>query len=151
MAQFLQLSGVTNKSIMKKVSVLLVAATALVWTACNKTESRYVDLGTGKSVELEKDPSTGLLVSTETKKPVYIYVDTEKNDTIYGSTGKVINGKVMKKEDGTFAYTGEYEFKAPDGDLKVEVEKDGDIKIKDGDSKIKIDGETGERKTKKDD
>ncbi len=33
-----------------------------------------------------------------------------------------------------------------DGDQKVEIEKDGDIKIKDGDNKVKIDGKTGERK-----
>jgi hypothetical protein len=136
---------------MKKTSLVVVLAAAFVWTACDKTESRYIDLSTGKKVELEKDPATGLMVSTETKKPVYIYVDTEKNDTIYGTTGKVINGQVLKKEDGTFAFTGEYEYKSADGDLKVEVEKDGDIKIKDGDNKLKIDGETGEKKSKKDD
>jgi hypothetical protein len=135
---------------MKKTSFLFVLAVAFVWTACDNTKSRYVDLSTGKAVELEKDESTGLMVSTETKKPVYIYVDTEKNDTIYGSTGKVINGQVMKKEDGSYAFTGDYEYKSADGNLKVEVEKDGDIKIKNGDDKLKVDGETGEKKSKKD-
>ena len=36
-------------------------------------------------------------------------------------------------------------------DYKVEVEKDGDVKIKNGNDKVKIDGKTGERKVKKDD
>jgi hypothetical protein len=31
------------------------------------------------------------------------------------------------------------------------VEADGDVKIKDGDKKVKIDGETGEKKVKNDD
>jgi hypothetical protein len=35
-------------------------------------------------------------------------------------------------------------------DYKMKVEKDGDVKIKDGDKKTKIDGETGEKKVKKD-
>ena len=33
-------------------------------------------------------------------------------------------------------------------DYKEEVAKDGDITIKDGNKKIKIDGETGEREVK---
>jgi len=136
---------------MKKLSLLFVVAAAGIWVSCEQTQSRYIDLGNGKEVKLEKDPASGLMVSTETKKPVYIYVDTKTNDTIYGSTGKVINGKVVKKDDGGYAYTGDYEYKSPDGELKVEVEKDGDIKIKDGDSKLKVDGKTGEKKSKKDD
>ncbi|MCE3281938.1 MAG: hypothetical protein K0Q66_675 [Chitinophagaceae bacterium] len=34
---------------------------------------------------------------------------------------------------------------------KKKVEDDGDVKIKDGDVKVKIDKETGERKVKRDD
>ncbi len=128
----------------------LIAFAAILFTSC-KPKDRYLDLSTGKAVELEKDPETGLMVNAATKKPVYIYVDTETNDTIYGSTGKVVNGQVVKTEGGEYKYRGDYEYKSPDGDLKVEVEKDGDIKIKDGDSKLKIDGETGERKVKHDD
>ena len=136
---------------MKKLSLVFVIAAAGIWVSCEQTQSRYIDLGSGKEVKLEKDPASGLMVSTETKKPVYIYVDTKTNDTIYGSTGKVINGEVVKKDDGGYAYTGDYKYKSPDGDLKVVVEKDGDIKIKDGDSKLKVDGKTGEKKSKKDD
>lgn len=139
---------------MKKISFafLITAGIAFAMTSCSRSgDSRYIDLATGKEVKLVKDEGTGLWVNAETKKPVYIYVDTKTNDTIYGSTGKVINGQVVKLEEGGYRYSGDYEYKSPDGDVKVEVEKDGDIKIKDGDSKIKIDGETGEKKVKNDD
>jgi hypothetical protein len=49
----------------------------------------------------------------------------------------------VQSEDG--------ETKIKDGEYKKEVEKDGDITIKDGKTKVKIDGETGEKKVKKDD
>ncbi|HEX7902727.1 MAG TPA: hypothetical protein VF487_02530 [Chitinophagaceae bacterium] len=131
---------------MKNIGILFIVM-SLVWVSC-KQQSRYLDLSTGKEVKLEKDAETGLMVNAETKKPVYIYVDTKNNDTVYGSTGKVINGEVVKTESGDYKFRGDYKYKSPDGDLKVEVEKDGDVKIKDGDSKIKIDGETGEKKVK---
>lgn len=131
--------------------------------SCDRANSRYVDLRTGDHIELKKDPQTDLMVDAETNKPVRIYVDTKTKDTIYGKTGKVINGSVVKR-DGEYVYdektnmrhdadysaeSGEYKIKR--GDYKKKVEKDGDIKIKDGDTKIKIDGETGERKVKHDD
>jgi hypothetical protein len=133
---------------MKKVSIVLFFASALLW-ACSPQE-RYLNLNTGEKVELEKDPETGLMVDAKTKQPVYLYVDTKTNDTIYGKTGKVVNGEIVRI-DNEYKFKGDYEYKSADGDLKVEVEKDGDIKIKDGDSKLKVDGETGEKKVKKDD
>ena len=138
--------------------------------SCNTKQSRYIDPNTGEGLALEKDEASGLLVDTATGKPVAIYVDTETRDTVWGKTGKVINGKLRreKAEGDTYVYiydepvlqeatsgdngdenSGAYEIK--DGDYKKEVEKDGDIKIKDGNKKIKIDGETGERKVKYDD
>jgi hypothetical protein len=124
-------------------------------TGCKDENSKYVDLNTGQQLNLVKDASTGLMVDADSKRPVYIYVDTEKKDTIYGKTGKVINGDVTYA-DGKYEYAdykvkgenGEYKIK--DGDYKEKVEKDGDIKIKDGDTKLKIDGKTGEAKVKKD-
>ncbi len=143
---------------MKKVIAVLSAGVFLVLlSGCSDTKDRYVDLSTGKPVELEKNEKTGLLVSKETGEPVYIYVDTKKDDTIYGKTGKVINGHVVKGSNNDYVYdedeklkneNGETKYK--DGDYKVEVEKDGDIKIKDGDKKTKIEGETGDRKVKND-
>jgi hypothetical protein len=120
--------------------------------ACADTKDRYVDLRTGKTIELEKDDKTGLMVDVNTKKPVYIYVDTKENDTIYGKTGEVINGHVILNDREEYVYEKDFQpYEAKGDDYKVEVEKDGDIKIKDGDNKLKIDGETGEKKIKKDD
>lgn len=131
---------------MKQTLILVLGAAALLSATGCKENARYVDPNTGRNLALVKDESTGLLVDEETKKPVYIYVDTETKDTVYGPTGKVINGQV-KLEEGKYKYA-ELEIKGDD--YKMEVEKDGDIKIKDGDTKTKIDGETGEVKTKKD-
>lgn len=147
---------------MKAISLFAIGtiASGLFLTSCDSTEDRYLNLETGEKVELVKDDETGLMVDADSKKPVYLYVDTRTGDTIYGRTGKVINGHVVNV-DGKWKYdndvevnrtssaTGAYEIKS--GDYKKEVEKDGDIKIKDGDKKIKIDGETGERKVKNDD
>lgn len=133
------------------IAAIAGLVTMSLWTGC-KPQDRYLDLSTGDRVDLEKDSSSGLMVRTDTKKPVEIYVDTKTNDTIYGSTGKVINGNVVKLGEWKYKYDdGEYKVKNDEADYKKKVEKDGDIKIKDGDKKIKIDGETGEKKTKVDD
>ena len=136
-----------------KTFIVIIAGlvTTSLWTGC-KPQDRYLDLSTGDRVDLEKDSSTGLMVRTDTKKPVEIYVDTKTNDTIYGPTGKVINGHVVRGSDNVYWYDVDYdnEYKAKSSDYKMEVEKDGDITIKDGDTKTKIDGKTGEKKVKKD-
>jgi hypothetical protein len=129
--------------------------TISLWIAC-KQEGRYLDLNSGKRVELEKDAESGLMVKKDSREPVEIYVDTETNDTIYGRTGEVINGSIVKAEDGKYKYDdgsktkmdedGDYKVKADD--YKKKVDEDGDVKIKNGDTKTKIDGETGERKVK---
>ena len=140
---------------MKTLSILALLGFAVL-SSCDN-DARYRDLNTGKKVELVKDESTGLMVDADTRKPVYIYVDTETNDTIYGRTGRVINGRVVRVGD-EWKYDNDAEVSIrtsgdgnADGDYKKKVEKDGDVKIKDGDTKIKIDGETGERKVKTDD
>lgn len=140
---------------MKKIFLMSILVIPFLWTACNNADSRYVDLNTGKSVKLEKNES-GLMVNAETKKPVHIYVDTKTNDTIYGKSGKVINGHILITGDNSYSYDADLnsdvdgEYKIKNGDYKMKVESDGDIKIKDGDTKTKIDGETGEKKTKND-
>lgn len=144
---------------MKKLISLLSASVliAFCW-ACSDSKERYLDLSTGKAIEVEKDDKTGFMVNKETGEPLYIYVDTKKNDTIYAKTGKVINGHVILVGDKQYVFDEDEKVKIDgnngaqykDGDYKVEVEKDGDIKIKDGDKKVKIDGETGERKVKND-
>ena len=37
------------------------------------------------------------MINTETHEPVYIYVDRETRDTIYGATGDVVNGHVVEQ------------------------------------------------------
>jgi hypothetical protein len=139
---------------MKKVIFFSAITTLLVLGGC-KEKTGYYDLNNDKPVTLVKDENSGLMVEADTKQPVYIYVNEQTNDTIFGATGKVINGQVVKLEDGKYKYDdlkvkldedGDYKIK--EGDYKKKVEADGDIKIKDGDNKTKIDGETGEVKNK---
>ena len=130
---------------MKQLLVFGLSA-AVIFTSCK--QDRYLDLTAGKYIEVEKDEKTGRMVNSETHDPVYIYVDTKTNDTIYGASGKVINGYVVKTSDGKYKYDGDDEYKIKDGDYKKKVDGD-EVKIKDGDTKIKI--EDGEKKVKKDD
>src|SRR6476661_5939383 len=111
---------------MKMIQLIMagsIAATGLV--ACNNDDARYLNLNTGENVELRTDSTTGLMVDSKTGKPVEIYVDTKSRDTIYGSTGKVVNGHVIKTASGSW-----------------EVKNDGDeYKAESGDAKIKSEGE----------
>src|ERR1700737_4697680 len=119
---------------MKKILLFVLVVFGIsVWMACNTASGRYIDLNTGKHISIEKDPQTGHMINSETKKPVDIYVDTETKDTIYGRTGKTINGRVIKTTDGVYTYK------------EISQPSVGEIKIKDGDMKIKIkDGEKKE-------
>ena len=131
------------------ILVLLIAAGGSVWMACGNAQARYIDLGSGDKITVEKDKQ-GRLVNAEDKRPVRFYVDTKTSDTIDGRTGKVVNGELVKVEDGTYEYISVQEVLAADDDFKKKVEKDGDVKIKTGDKKIKIDKEDGEKKVKND-
>lgn len=123
---------------MKRAFFLSTIASVLLLISCKDgTDGEYYDLNRDKSVKLVKDENTGIMVDAETRQPVYIYVNTNTKDTIYGVTGEVINGKVVKLEDGKFKY----------GDLKIKQDEDGDFKLKDGDFKRKIDAD-GDTKTK---
>ena len=122
---------------MKQLLVLISVSAGILFTACK--QGRYYDLTAGEYIEVEKDDQ-GRIVNSDTHEPVYIYVDTKTKDTIYGPTGEVINGRMIKSEDGKYTY----------GDLKIKQDEDGDFKLKDGDYKKKIDAD-GDAKTKDDD
>lgn len=134
---------------MKKPKVFLIALLILI-AACSENKDRYIDLRSGKAVQLDKD-AIGRWVDAETRQPVYIYVDTKKHDTVYGKTGEVINGQVVLGDDNVYWFKADLN-PAPlvEGESKRKVEDDGDIKMKTDDRKIKIDGETGEKKVKND-
>ena len=117
--------------------------------ACNNGQARYIDLNSGETIKVVKDEH-GRLVNAEDKKPVRFYVDAKTKDTIDGRTGKVVNGELVKSDEGDYEYISVRDALASDDDFKKKVEKDGDVKIKSGDKKIKIDGKTGEKKVKND-
>ena len=141
---------------MKHVLFLSIATGLLAMTGCkDQTKSAYYDLNEGENVTLVKDGETGRMINSETRKAPYIYVNNETNDTIFGATGEVINGHVIKLENGKYKYDDfkakldeDGGFKIKDGDYKRKGEAVGDIKVKDGDKTKKIDGETGEVKNK---
>src|SRR4030095_17131422 len=123
---------------MKRVLIMsAVTATLLLYGCEERTKSGYYDLNTGKTITLVKDEITGLMVDAETRQPVYIYVNRRTKDTLYGATGEVINGQVVRTDNGSYKY----------GNLTIKEDEDGDFKIKDGDYKRKSD-EDGDVKSK---
>ena len=133
---------------MKKIiSFLVIIAGGITWISCGNAKTRYIDLNSGEKISIQKDEQ-GRLVNAEDKRPVRFYVDTKTKDTLDGRTGKVVNGELVKVEEGDYEYISVREILAADDDYKKKVEKDGDVKIKTDDKKIKIDGKTGEKKVK---
>lgn len=157
--------------------ILLAAFGSLVYTSCQHANAQYIDLATGDTVVLREE--NGKMVNEKTGKPVQLYVNTRNHDTILAEKDKVVNNHIDRKGDTYYVMAGtdeeykikiegdEYKLKSDDGDYKYKregngykvkhgdykkkVEKDGDVKIKNGNVKIKIDGKTGERKVKVDD
>ena len=130
------------------LSGLLAVAVTAVACSSNK-EGRFLNLTSGEEVTVVEDEN-GRMVDEETGKPVKLYVNTRTNDTIYGVTGKVVNGHLRyDDEENLFLYDdgdkvvkidgGEYKMK--DGDVKLKKDLDGsEYKYKDNDVKIKRDG-----------
>jgi hypothetical protein len=154
---------------MKIKFILLNLAVVFSVISCN-TNERYLDLNTNNYLDLKKDSTSGYMVDSKTGEPVDIFVDTKTQDTIYGMTGEIVNGRVYKTEGGKWIVKqdgDEYkaksesensakikregdEYKAKNGNYTVKTEGDGDVKIENGKTQTKIDGKTGERKVKKD-
>lgn len=154
---------------MKRKIVLFGLVTVAIAFSCN-TRERYLDLNTNQYVDLKKDSTSGYMVNSKTGEPVDVYVDTKTRDTVYGMTGEVVNDKIRKTEEGKWVVKvdgDEYkaksesensakikregdEYKEKNGNYTIKREGDGDVKIENGNTQTKIDGETGERKVKKD-
>ena len=133
---------------MKTFSKILSAATLLVLTSCNNNQKvvpgTYVDLNTGDSIEVMSDPKSGYAYNVETQKPVYLYVDNNR-DTIF-TTGIRVNNKLIATTNGLYEVDGtkikvdDEEVKIKYADYKMKVDGD-EMKLKDGDYKKKVDGD----------
>ncbi|HRO43759.1 MAG TPA: hypothetical protein PL009_13055 [Flavipsychrobacter sp.] len=162
------------------ILIWLGAAGLVTWSACNRANGsiQAIDLETGEKITVIEDIASGKIVNEKTGEPVKLFVNRKTNDTVYGVTGEVVNGKLSMSDEGKYVYYGKVkgdgykmeverdgdytikrgddykekyengEYKVKHGDYKKEVERDGDVTIKKGDKKIKIDGETGEVKVK---
>jgi len=144
-----------------KAPIIIAAGITIagLLNSCKNDDERYIDLSSGQVIVPEKDSRNGVMIDKNTGKALDIYVDSKTHDTIYGPTGKVINGHVLVVgSDKKYVYDGDDKLKIDnsgavkykDGDYKVEIEKDGDMTTKTGDRKVKEDGKTGEKKVKKD-
>lgn len=154
---------------MKLKFIFLGMVLIAVVSSC-KNNGRYLDLNSNKYVDLKKDSTSGYIVDSRSGEPVDVYVDTKTHDTIYGVTGEIVNGRVHKTREGRWTVKmdgdefkaksesensakekieGE-EYKSRNKNYTVKREGDGDVKIENGTTQVKIDGETGERKVKKD-
>lgn len=141
----------------------------LTIASCQNSGSRYLDLSTNKYFPLKKDTISGYMMNSRTGEPVDFYVDTKTHDTIYGVTGEIVNGKLRKTDEGKWLVKiggDEYKvrsesensakmnmeddaYKAKNGSRTIK-EEDGNTKIENGNTQVKIDGKTGQRKVKKD-
>ena len=71
--------------------------------SCSGNAYRYVDLNTGKRINVIRDTTTGYRVNAETEEPLVVYYDSKTRDTLYGKTGEVINNKIEVR-DGKYYY-----------------------------------------------
>ncbi|MGZ3939895.1 MAG: hypothetical protein ACXVLT_14995 [Flavisolibacter sp.] len=141
----------------------------IIYSSC-KNNGRYLDLSTNEHIVVKKDTTSGYIMNKKTGEPVDFYVDTKTHDTVYGATGETVNGRVKRSEEGRwllqpngseFRARSESEnsaklkvegghYKAKKESYTLKKDKDGDVKIENGKTKLKIDGKTGKRKVKKD-
>jgi hypothetical protein len=138
-----------------------------ILTSC-KNNTRYLDLSTNEHIAPRKDTTTGYIMNSKTGEPVEFYVNTKTHDTVYGATGEIVNGRIHKNDEGKWIVRnnpdeyiakseseGSARVKAEGGDYKlkkgsytVKKKSDGDIKIENGHTQVKVDGKTGKRKVK---
>src|SRR5688572_682032 len=88
---------------MKLVGGLAVVLFGMAACSNNK-EGRFLNLSSGEEVSIVEDDD-GRMVDEESGEPALLYVNTRTNDTIYGPTGKVVNGELEYwEEDGVYVY-----------------------------------------------
>jgi hypothetical protein len=128
----------------------------------NSEAGYYLDPKTGKPLKIKVDTQTGQRLNAETGEPVWRYVDNRTwwvyggsdNNTMWDTVG------TARMEKNRVTYRGdndqwvdydnrwksedvkmEKEWKEKFGDTKIKVSKDGDIKIKDENGKVKYDAD----------
>lgn len=151
---------------MKKNIFLAFFVASLVLLSV-KSNAQFIDLSTGRTITLTKHLGNGMMYNTENSRPVYLYINAATNDTIYGRTGEVVNGKLHRNKQGRFVYdgdtyvyiNGDYQLRTEansydkkifdrDGDVilksdnrKMKTEIDGDVKRKNNEAKRKVEGD----------
>jgi hypothetical protein len=158
-----------KNSILKMAGILLVptfiacnsntndnATTDSVETEMSASEASYVNLSTGEPVTIIRDTEKDQYIYSDTKQPIerdLFFVDVNTRDTLYGTSGVVVNNAVIKSPAGT--WTLNESMVERDGDeIKIKTDStkmkiDGDeMKYKEGDgSKVKVDGDESKTKT----
>lgn len=109
--------------------------------------AQYVDLATGKSVNLVKNQANGILYNPDSQRPVYLYVNPATSDTFYGRTGARINGNIGKAANGTYYYRGDSGYVYSNGEYRLRTESDNYRKIFDRDGDVILKGENFKKKT----
>lgn len=135
----------------------------------NSTAGNYLDPRTGKPLHIRVDTATGLHYNEATNEPIWRYVD-KRDYKVYGGSG---DNNAMWDTVGTARMQSnrlEYrdssnhwvsydkawrvkddklhnDWKLKNGDSKIKVSKDGDIKVKDENGKVKYDANSGKVKT----
>ena len=108
----------------------------------SETDS-YIDLKTGKTIHIRRDPSSNVYVSDEMPQ-LDIYVNTNTRDTFWGPEAVSVNNALVFDGPGMWTVdemrverNGEgYKAKSADGELKIK-ENENEFKAKDGDAKVK--------------
>ena len=150
----------TNNAINSNQNYTALADTFKV----NSDAGNYLDPKTGKSIKISVDPQSGTRVNASTGEPVWRYVD-RRTWWVYGGdnwdtigTAKMQNNNLVYRNDNDTWVTYDKKWKEDDmkmqdewkkkyGDTKVKISKDGDIKVKDENGKVKYDGNSGKVKT----
>src|SRR5687768_113039 len=130
----------------------------------NSEAGNYLDPKTGKALRISVDPQTGVRTNAETGDPVWRYVDKrtwwvysgDESDMEWDTVGqaRMENNRIMYRGDNdswrtydqndtwrTEDETRTKTWKTKVGDTKIKVGKDGDIKVKDKDGKVKYDAD----------
>lgn len=134
----------------------------------NSQAGNYLDPRTGKSMHIRVDSATGMRYNEANNEPVWRYVDKrtykvysgDANNSMWDTVGtarmqnnrleymdsdnKWVNyDKAWKQKDDKL----HNDWKLKSGDAKIKVSKDGDIKMKDENGKVKYDANSGKVKT----